>query len=532
MSFHKSNEESTALAYNPAAVVEEDGRNNNKRNGQTMYDWSKVKKHHNGCMSYLLQLILVASSGSFLFGISLSLMNTCIDYVGWELHWCHFATERIDVMSCTRAKNYKAFITTAVLLGAAIGSMTGGSFMSFGRRGMTLMSLALFFFATMSGVVSNSFAALLWARLLCGYAVGLISVCIPTYMSEVTPSAKRGFYGVFHQLFITVGILVGSLLGLPIALASPIPTIKDDYPLGGFIKEIPMFPKVWWRVMVGFTFIPVVLTGLLMGFKYTFETPHYYVEHGSPQDAAELLQRLTGKDDVTDELNQIVDDIRVAETAKAQGQGLGAAMRRADYRYVIIVGCLLSAFQQLGGINVFITSSNALFKDAGLKGKWPTIVSNLMNLVNCVMTLPAVPLIERMGRKSLLLMGCIGQTVFIAPAMICYWAKGSDADVTRYLAIVGCIGFIVFFAAAYGPILWVYLFEIYPTEIKSAAAGVATAVNWISGIVMVFLTNYLKNNVAFTVFFVMCLLSVLVVTVCMKETKGLPLGTSPFITRN
>jgi facilitated trehalose transporter len=498
-------------------------------NGQdaTMVDWSKpMRCGCCGCFSYLLQLILTAASGSFLFGINLSLLNTSLEHIGWELEWCSFQDGTDEVTGCNKATVYKSFLSVAVFVGAAIGSMSGGVFLSFGRRGMILLSMAVFVFGVVSQTCANSFSALVWARLVCGYAVGLVSVCVPIYMSEVTPAALRGFYGVFHQLFITIGILVGTLIGLPLALSNPVPNLADN-PNG--IEKIDTFSMVWWRVMLGLGILPVLLTAYLMGVVYKFETPHYYIERKKPADAEMLLRRLTQREDVSDEMERISKDIADAEAGKAAGMSLSAAMSRPDYRWVIFFGCLLSAFQQFGGINVFIASSNRLFQEAGLEGRWPTIMSNIMNLINCVMTLPAVPLIEKMGRRTLMVIGTAGMTIGVAPAAICYWALEEDSKVTMWLAIIGCLVFIICFAATYGPILWVYLFEIYPTEIKGAASGLATAFNWIAGIVMVFVTAYLDNKVSYLIFLIMCGISFVIIFMWMKETKGRQLGDSPYI---
>ncbi|EZG68923.1 sugar transporter [Gregarina niphandrodes] len=505
--------------------------------GECAVDWSSpFKTCWCGCFSFMMQLILVAACGSFLFGFNISLLNTAIGHIAWELEWCDWRGGTEDVTDCTAYKNYNAFISTAVFIGAAIGSMTGGVFMAFGRRGMILLSMAVFVFGIVSSCCANSFSALLWARLVCGYAVGLVSVCCPCYMSEITPPAVRGKYGVFHQLFVTVGILVGTLIGLPIALKCPIPNLSDQPAVninGKVVRPIPdieVFAKVWWRVMLGIGIIPVIFTSYLLGFVYTFETPYYYVEKGQIRDAQELLKKITKKSDVTEELTEIRQNVDEAMKAQEAGMTLGQAWKsRSDYRWVIFIGCLLAAFQQLGGINVFIASSNKLFQDAGLSGKWPTIMSNIMNLVNCVMTLPAVPLIERLGRRTLMIIGTVGMTIAVGPAAICYLALEDGSKVTQWLAIIGCIVFIIFFAATYGPILWVYLFEIYPIEIKGSAAGAATAVNWIAGIIMVFVTAYLDNKESYMIFFIMCGVSAVIVFLWMKETKGRQLGDSPFV---
>eukprot|EP01057_Protomagalhaensia_wolfi_P006153 Protomagalhaensia_wolfi_Nauph_80__6152@NODE_8_length_5760_cov_41_165705_g6_i0_p1_GENE_NODE_8_length_5760_cov_41_165705_g6_i0NODE_8_length_5760_cov_41_165705_g6_i0_p1_ORF_typecomplete_len540_score101_83Sugar_tr/PF00083_24/3_2e96MFS_1/PF07690_16/8_6e17MFS_1/PF07690_16/2_2e10MFS_2/PF13347_6/9_7e02MFS_2/PF13347_6/4_4e09MFS_2/PF13347_6/37MFS_3/PF05977_13/3_2e06MFS_3/PF05977_13/0_012TRI12/PF06609_13/3_4e07TRI12/PF06609_13/6_1e02MFS_4/PF06779_14/0_038MFS_1_like/PF12832_7/2_4MFS_1_like/PF12832_7/5_9_NOD len=493
---------------------------------ESKVDWSqKMSFWCCSCFSYLLQVIFLGCMGSFLFGINLSLLNTAINHISWEMEWCDFRNEAIEVNDCTRHTVFASFINTGVFIGAAMGSMSGGLFLGFGRRGMMLIANAIFILGIITCCCANSFSALLWARLLVGYSVGLISFIVPTYMSEMTPKDVRGRYGVLHQLFITIGILVGTLIGLPLPLAAPLPGPLDAD------KAMPVFPKVWWRVMLGIGIIPVLLSSYLLSKVYVFETPHYYVEKGLYNDAEKLLKRVRNSDDVTETLNYVIQEIQESEKSKAAGMNLGTAWRKPELRRVIILGCLFSAFQQFGGINVFMAQSTQLFLDAGLEGSLPTVMTVVMSLINCVMTLPAVPLIEKMGRKSLLLCGCVGMTISVLPSAICYWVI-PDSDVTMWLAIVGCLLFIIFFAATYGPILWVYLFEMFPMEIKGAAAGLATAFNWIAGIVMVFVTNYLSIQVKFTLFTAMSALGTVLVASFMLETKGRELGDSPYIKKS
>lgn len=502
-----------------------------------VFDWNKsLSTCWCGCFHFLTQLVLIASMGSFLFGFNISLLNTSIGYITWELQWCNFHNGKDAIQGCKSATNLQAFISTAIFIGAATGSMTGGFFTKYGRRGMILMSMIIFIIGMISSTTSNSFSALLWARLISGYAVGLVSFCIPTYMSEMTPAAVRGKFGVFHQLFITIGIVFGNLIGLPTALSSPIPSGPGPHPtIGGFAS-------VWWRVMLGIGILPVIFIIYLFNSIYTFETPNYYIERGHYADAEQLLRRILRKDDVRVELKEISDEVETGRRAQEAGMKLSVAWGRPELRRVIIFGCVLSAFQQLGGINVFMASSTALFQEAGLRGSWPAIMTIIMSVVNCLMTLPAVPLIEKMGRRSLMVIGTISQTISVLPAAVMYWVN-EDSPITTWLAIIGCFGYIVFFAATYGPILWVYLFEIYPIEIKGSAAGLATACNWLAGIIMVFVQNYLENKVLFLVFTsklatlssyfstVMCGISAVIVYLFMLETKGRVLGDSPYIKR-
>eukprot|EP01056_Protomagalhaensia_sp_Gyna25_P004008 Protomagalhaensia_sp_Gyna_25__4007@NODE_360_length_3735_cov_83_099026_g264_i1_p2_GENE_NODE_360_length_3735_cov_83_099026_g264_i1NODE_360_length_3735_cov_83_099026_g264_i1_p2_ORF_typecomplete_len533_score77_21Sugar_tr/PF00083_24/1_1e65MFS_1/PF07690_16/1_2e02MFS_1/PF07690_16/1_4e16TRI12/PF06609_13/4_3e02TRI12/PF06609_13/1_2e05TRI12/PF06609_13/54MFS_3/PF05977_13/0_0052MFS_3/PF05977_13/1_5e02TPR_6/PF13174_6/0_19_NODE_360_length_3735_cov_83_099026_g264_i120793677 len=365
-------------------------------------DWSKpMKSWMCTCLPYFLQLIMLACLGSFLFGFNLSLLNTSINHIAWEFRWCKYYTGD-PIATCDEATIYKAFLSTSIFIGAAIGSLTGGVFLGFGRRGMMQISNVIFLLGIIGSCCAHSFSALLWARLCVGYGVGLISFIIPAYLSEITPSVKRGFYGVFHQLFVTIGILAGTVVGLPLPFKDPIPEPSIAAP------DISAFSKVWWRVMLGLAFIPVLLSLYLLGTVYTFETPHYYLEKGHIADAKALYERLLDSDDVDSALEEANHEVEEGRKARLAGVSLSAALKHKEYRHVIIVGCLLAAFQQLSGVNVFMAQSNKLFIDAGLTGYMPTVMTVVMCLINCIMTLPAVPLIESLGRRTLLLAGCIG----------------------------------------------------------------------------------------------------------------------------
>jgi len=490
------------------------------------YDWSKSSK---SCLcscfkKYFVQLVLASCTGSFLFGLNISLLNTCLNYISWQWHWCDWPNEAPT--DCSANTNYNALTSTAMFIGAAVGSMSAGGLLVYGRRLFILVSMGIMAVGVVSQCVANSFSALFWARLIVGFGIGIVSFSVPTYMSEVTPAEERGKFGVFHQLFVTVGIFIGVLIGLPMPLVQLVPGAGDD-------SGPEMFIEVWWRVMLGLGLLPIILSVYLFGFVFDFETPNYYIEHRQYADAEELLRRLTGQDDVKERLREIREEIDAAEQAKKDGMSLGMAWKNKEFRWVIVYGCMLSAFQQFSGINVFMTASNSLFMQAGLTGVGPTYASIGMDALNMVMTLPAVPLIEKLGRRTLMVIGTAGQTISVAPAAIMYWVNDDpDYKPTTYIAIVGCLCFIIFFACTYGPILWVYLFEIYPSEIKGAAAGLATGFNWIASIIMVFIPPYCENKYSYTIFTIMSGCAFVIVLLWMKETKGRPLGDSPFITKS
>lgn len=282
--------------------------------------------------------------------------------------------------------------------------------------------------------------------------------------------------------------------------------------------------------MLGLGVVPVFICMYFLIFVIDFETPHYYVENDRVLEAEKLLKKINKTDDVDEALAAIVSAHKDAVVSKEKGLTFFVAMKNPMYRNVIVLGCILSAFQQLSGINVFVASSNRLFRDAGLSDQLVTIMSIVLTFVNLVMTFPAIYLIERMGRRSLMLLGTTGMTVgALAGAVALYIDENATAS--TWTAIGGSIFFIMSFSVSYGPVLWVYLFEIYPIEIKGVSAGLATAVNWVSGIVMVFVTSFIAGKINFLIFAITSFISVLVVLFFMRETKGLSLEESPYITK-
>lgn len=474
-----------------------------------------------GCCSVVLRLVLCGCIGSFLFGFNVSLLNTSLETIAVDYGWWSGFVGAAANDPTTKPDVYSAVVQTSVLVGAAIGAMTGGRMIFIGRRMVYLITMGVFTVGVITSVVADSFAALTWARFIVGYGVGVVSVVVPTYITEMTPANVRGKYGVFHQLFITVGIFIGVLVGIPL------PVVPADSS-GKATMKLSTFDRVWWRVMLGFGIIPVIVAIYFLTYVFPFETPHYYVENDKPEDAERLLKKLNNTNDVDSEMKALRQAKKDRDVAERTGLTLLKAAQSRVYLKVILVGCVLSAFQQLTGINVFITSSNKLFSRAKLDANLVTIMTNVLTFVNILMTFPSMYLIERLGRRTLLFIGTLGMACSVLPGAICLFVN-RDALYSTWIAVSGAILFIVFFAGSYGPVLWVYLFEIYPLEIKGVASGLATAVNWVSAIVMVFVTQFLDVEVNYAIFCVASFIAAALVFTLMLETKGRNLQDSPYM---
>eukprot|EP00386_Alphamonas_edax_P007830 GDKI01025942.1.p1 GENE.GDKI01025942.1~~GDKI01025942.1.p1 ORF type:complete len:525 (-),score=128.42 GDKI01025942.1:351-1925(-) len=476
---------------------------------------------------YVQKLVGTAVLGSFLFGYNIAVLNTAMPLIVQSMEWCGDGM-RID---CDAARTNKAVINTAVFLGAAIGCLLAGRLLPFGRRKVLLFNTILFLIGTLLACVSWNFTGLLCGRLVTGLAVGVVTVAVPAYISEVAPEDQKGFYGVMHQLTLTIGILLAIALGLPLTTPDPTHPQKTD-----------TFSAIWWRVMIGLGCIPAVLQSVFFACVYTTETPLWLIEQNRSTEAEGVLQKIyngngssIGRNGNGNEASVRLAELQQAVDAAKQQQSkqmtLVQALRQGGaYRHAILVGTVLSMFQQFSGINVVMSRSNNIFESAGVTGRNATYASTGMALLNVLTTVVASWVIEAWGRRKLMLVGSLGQTLALLPAAIGF-CLASDADTHTLMppiAVTSLLLFVVFFAVAYGPVLWVYLAEIYPTEIKSSAASFASAMNWVATLLMVFSSEYMGTTATFVTFAMTSALSFLLIFSFMLESKGTPAGKSVY----
>eukprot|EP00921_Rhytidocystis_pertsovi_P008479 GHVQ01013908.1.p1 GENE.GHVQ01013908.1~~GHVQ01013908.1.p1 ORF type:complete len:576 (+),score=47.04 GHVQ01013908.1:326-2053(+) len=470
-------------------------------------------------MSLVTQYVLLAVTGSFGFGYGMASLNTSKSFIGISFLWCPDDTNSAGSGNCYDFTLYSAFINVAVFIGAAGGCLAGGVVSVMGRRTSMMLMHGMFILGSVLSACSEGFMSLLLARLVVGVAVGFSTLCVPMFISEVTPKESRGFYGVFHQLGITIGILVAILFGL---------AFGEPHPVDEFVT-LTTFQSVWWRLVVGFMAFVSIPALILFCVSYKVETPHFLMEHKKTVTATAFLRHIHNRENVSSEVNQLQQGIDEMRLLQQESMSLYAAIKNPSYRHVIIVGCVLSMFQQFTGINVLMANSNELYTAAGF-GHLATYLSVGMTLLNVLMTFPPIFFVDRLGRRTLMLIGTAGQFLCLLPAMIASLVD-SNSKASAYVGVAATFGYVVFFAIAYGPILWVYLHEIFPVEIKQRASAAASAVNWVATIVMVLPSEFLLSNdttVIFSLFTVMGIVAFLIVYFFMKETKGLSIDNSPF----
>ncbi|OEH78842.1 facilitative glucose [Cyclospora cayetanensis] len=471
------------------------------------------------CLPPPAQFVLVAVLGSFQFGYSFSALNTSKAIIIADFDWCKDDPDH--VLDCSNGVLYGSLITGSIFIGLTIGCLLAGPVTHFGRRVSLMLTNLLFLVASVLSAAADGVASLFLARMYQGMAVGLATVCVPMYISEFTPDRSRGFYGTLHQLLITVGILVATLLGL--AFGSP-PADND------FTYEVTFFQKFWWRFMLAFPALVSVVAILLLWLVYTTESPHFLMHQGRKNTATALLKEILGKEDVSTEIQTIDVSMCQQKVLEAESLSLGKALGFPVYRHVLLLAFFLSAFQQFTGINVLVANSNKLYTSLNISENLVTVLSVILGLVNVLMTVPAIFLMDRLGRRTLLLSGCFGQAASTIVALVANFIDRSSTAV-QWLSVACIYVFIVSFAIGYGPVLWVYLHEIFPPEIKQTGASVASAVNAVATIIVVLPSDFVLTS-DLRVMLGVCggtsLIALIVASIFMKETAGLSIDESPY----
>lgn len=524
-------EEKVMIQPQSEAVIENNRNNGLNKNGISIdidgknFDSPPKNFSPCGCISVVAQLVLVSLTASFLFGYNVAVLNPVKNYIILEFEWCKTGTQALtksELIECSKATTYGTLINGVVFVGATVGAMSGGYFLSFGRRFCIMLTHLLFICGGIMSIASEGFWSLFLARLVVGLGIGFSSVIVGVWVAENSPKQSRGFWGVFIQLAITVGILTANLFGLAFGEMN-----KSEIFVG-----LTSFEKVWWRVLLGLSIVPSSIGLILIAFVYKYDTPHYLLEEGRENVAKALIGEIYAKeseDKKEEEFKEIKNAVREMKIVDKNSLGIFEAMKNKGYRNVIIIGCVLSIGQQLTGINVVVSNSNRLYDSANVTVN-VQLISVILTLVNMLMTFPPIFLIERLGRKTLLIIGTAGQAICLFPGLVASWIK-PVTSATGWVAIVSTYGYIIFFAMAYGPVLWVYLFEIFPIEIKKRAASLAVACNWLGSIIIVLPSDYYiqgNSSIVFTLFFVMCTLMLVFIIIFTKESKGRSIDNSPY----
>jgi len=386
----------------------------------------------------------------------------------------------------------KELVTSLLLIGAMVGAFFAGRIADkVGRRRTVLMTAALFMVGVLGAAFSPNLASLVVMRFVIGVAVGSASMVVPLYIGEAAPPQIRGALVSFNQLAITSGILTAYLV---------------DYGLS-FSEN--------WRLMFGLATVPA--GALFVGMLFQHESPHWLIAQGREEEARAVLHRVRASTDIEAE----IVEVRELSQKKTSAKDLfDPAVRK-----MLTVGVLLAVFQQVTGINTIIYYAPTLLHGAGL-GNSAALLANVANgIVNVGMTIVAIRLIDRVGRRPLLLRGTTGMAISLVVLALAFVVGGNPlTGVTAMIAIVALLIYTGSFAIGLGPVFWLLISEIYPVGIRGQAMSVATIANWGANFIVTvsFLTllNALHGSGTFFLFAFLTVVALVYFQRRVPETKN------------
>ncbi|UPK64085.1 sugar porter family MFS transporter [Rhodococcus pyridinivorans] len=449
----------------------------------------------------VIAVTVAAAVGGFLFGFDSSVINGAVDSIQDNFALSSFVT---------------GFAVAIALLGCAVGAWFAGRLAdSWGRKRVMLLGSALFVISSIGSGLAFSVPDLMLWRVLGGLGIGIASVIAPTYISEIAPARYRGALASLQQLAITLGIFAALLSDAVLQNAA-----------GGASNELWWNLEAWrWMFLVGVA--PAVLYGVL---ALTIpESPRYLVGKDMDEEAAAVLANVTGELRPDERVREIRLTLR-RESKASFGDIRGPVF---GLQPLVWVGITMAVFQQFVGINAIFYYSTTLWKSVGFTENQSFTTSVITAVINVVMTFVAILFVDRIGRRPLLMTGSIGMFVSLLLAAIAFsQAVGSGEDVELpapwgALALVGANAFVIFFAATWGPIMWVMLGEMFPNRMRAVALGISTAANWIANFTVTLAFPPLTSAVGlwflYGLFAFFALLSFFFVKAKIPETKGMEL---------
>ena len=458
-----------------------------------------------GSPTYLFGIVLVAVIGGLLFGYDTAVIS------GAEKGLQAFFKSASDF---TYTDGLHGFTTSSALIGCIIGAFLSGIMASkLGRKKSLFIAGVLFFLSALGsyypeflffekGAASMSLlVAFNCYRVLGGIGVGLASALCPMYIAEVAPASKRGTLVSWNQFAIIFGQLVVYFVNFLI-----IRSHANDPAI------VEWTNSVGWRVMFVSEAVPAGLFALLI--LLVPETPRYLALSGQDDKALTVLSNINGEAKAREILAEI-KETAVEKTEKLFAYGF----------MVVFIGCMLSVFQQIIGINAVLYFAPRIFESMGVSNNM--LFTVIMGIINISFTLVAVFSVEKLGRKPLLITGSLGMAVGALGVAL--------SNVVTLPAVIPVISIMVYsacFMFSWGPICWVYISEIFPNTIRSQATAIAVAFQWIFNFIVssTFVPMYnmklgamgdsFGHFFAYALYGVICIAAAIFVWKLVPETKG------------
>lgn len=408
-------------------------------------------------MAFIAAIVAVATIGGFMFGYDSGVIN---------------GTQKGLESAFDLGKFGIGVNVGAILVGSSIGAFIAGRMADrIGRRGVMMLSALLFLFSALLAGAAGSSMIFIFARIIGGLGVGAASVISPVYISEVTPANVRGRLSSVQQVMIISGLTGAFVANFALARYA-----------GSSTAELWMgFPA--WRWMFWLQAIPAAIYFLAL--LIIPESPRYLVARGQEERAHHVLTRLFGSEAAT----RKVAEIRASLAADHHRPKLSDLIDKTSgkIRPIVWTGIGLAVFQQLVGINVVFYYGATLWEAVGFSEDYALQINILSGALSIGACLATIAMVDKIGRKPLLLVGSAGMTVTLA---VVAWAfstavTGADGAVSLpgnngVIALVAANLYVIFFNMSWGPIMWVMLGEMFPNQIRGSGLAVSGFAQWIA----------------------------------------------------
>lgn len=447
-----------------------------------------------------VRIAAVAALGGLLFGYDSAVINGAVSSIQED-----FGIGNAEL----------GFAVASALLGAAADAMTAGRIADrIGRIAVMKIAALLFLISAFGTGFAHEVWTVVLFRIVGGIGVGVASVIAPAYIAETSPPQIRGRLGSLQQLAIVLGIFASFAVNWLLQWAA------------GGPNEVLWFGLDAWRWMFLAMAVPAVVYGAL---AFTIpESPRYLVASHKIPEARRVLSMLLGQK------NLEITITRIRDTLEREDKPSWRDLRKPSGGIygIVWVGLGLSIFQQFVGINVIFYYSNVLWQAVGFSADESAVYTVITSVINVLTTLIAIALIDKIGRKPLLLIGSAGMAVTLATMAVIFANATVNPDGTPSLpgasgviALVAANLFVVAFGMSWGPVVWVLLGEMFPNRIRAAALGLAAAGQWAANWLITVSFPELRNHLGLAYgFYALCaVLSFVFVSKWVRETKGVSL---------
>lgn len=459
-----------------------------------------------GSAAPAIMIGLFVAFGGVLFGYDTGTISGILAMKKWrEMFSTGYINKKDNWPDVTSSES--SMIVSLLSAGTFFGALGAAPIADkFGRRWGMIMECVVFCFGVILQTIATSIPLFVAGRFFAGLGVGLLSATIPLYQSETAPKWIRGTIVGAYQLAITIGLLLAAIVNN---------STKDRDDTGCY--RIPIAVQFAWAII------------LVVGMLILPETPRFLIKQDRYEEATKALARLRRM--------EVNDPAVVAELAEIQANhDYEMSLGKASYIEIVrgtlgkrlATGCAVQGLQQLAGVNFIFYYGTTFFQNSGIQNSF--IITLITNIINVVSTFPGLYMVEKWGRRPLLMFGAVGMCVSQLIVAIVGTAINNDVSNKVLIAFV-CI-YIFFFASSWGPVAWVVTGELFPLKARAKCLSITTATNWLLNWAIAYATPYMVNsgagnaNLQSKVFFIwggFCFICGVFVYTCIYETKGLSL---------